>query len=33
MLKHGEIKSYDIDNAPKWIDRIQPEEFSSRPNK
>ena len=25
--QNGEIKSYDIDNAPKWIDRIQPEEF------
>lgn len=23
----GEIKEYDIENAPKWIDRIQPEEF------
>ncbi|WP_278682284.1 hypothetical protein [Paraclostridium bifermentans] len=23
----GEVKSYDIKNAPKWIDRIQPEEF------
>ena len=25
--QNGDIKSYDIDNAPKWIDRIQPEEF------
>ncbi|WP_250675666.1 hypothetical protein LZ906_008665 [Paraclostridium ghonii] len=23
----GEVKSYDLKNAPKWIDRIQPEEF------
>ncbi len=23
----GEVKSYDIKNAPKWIDRIQPQEF------
>ncbi|MBC6003256.1 hypothetical protein H8891_05550 [Paeniclostridium sp. NSJ-45] len=23
----GAVKSYDIDNAPKWIDRIQPQEF------
>lgn len=23
----GEIKKYDIDNAPKWIDRIQPQDF------
>ncbi|GAB4334702.1 MAG: hypothetical protein OHK0038_12100 [Flammeovirgaceae bacterium] len=25
----GEIKEYNIDNAPKWVDRIQPEEFVS----
>lgn len=23
----GEVKSYDIKDAPKWIDRIQPQEF------
>ncbi|SCI77903.1 Uncharacterised protein [uncultured Clostridium sp.] len=23
----GAVKSYDINNAPKWIDRIQPQEF------
>lgn len=23
----GEVKSYGINNAPKWIDRIQPQEF------
>lgn len=23
----GEVKSYDIDKAPKWIDRVQPQEF------
>lgn len=23
----GEVKSYNINNAPKWIDRIQPQEF------
>lgn len=23
----GEVKGYDIKNAPKWIDRIQPQEF------
>ncbi len=23
----GEIKEYNINNAPKWIDRIQPEDF------
>lgn len=23
----GEVKSYDFKNAPKWIDRIQPEKF------
>ncbi|MEG2984602.1 MAG: hypothetical protein ACRCYC_05300 [Paraclostridium sp.] len=23
----GAVKSYDIKNAPKWIDRIQPQEF------
>lgn len=23
----GVVKSYDINNAPKWIDRIQPQEF------
>ena len=23
----GEVKRYEIDNAPKWIDRIQPEQF------
>jgi hypothetical protein len=23
----GQVKSYDIKNSPKWIDRIQPQEF------
>ena len=25
--KTGDVKRYEIDKAPKWIDRIQPEEF------
>ena len=25
----GEIKDYSVENAPKWIDRIQPESFIS----
>ncbi|OHX64162.1 hypothetical protein [Flammeovirga pacifica] len=29
-VANGDIKEYSIEDAPKWIDRIQPEKFISR---
>ena len=29
-VQSGELKSYSIDNAPKWVDRIQPAHFMRR---